>query len=106
MQEQVDIQQVISSREYSWYDKIRVEDWLNRAQVVKHDVSSYNIVMLIKQKSDVKPNESNCGETSGIIKFVEQHNTSLSWHFIIITRPTNISRYVSWCTSQHTYIHI
>ena len=92
--------------EYSWYDNIRAGDWWNRTQVVKQDVSRYNIVMLINQKSDVKPDEGNCGETSGITKFVEQHNRLLSWHFIIITRPTHISRYVSWFTSQHTYIHI
>jgi len=37
IQEQVDIQQMISSSEYSWYDKIREEDWWNRTQVVKQD---------------------------------------------------------------------
>ena len=30
----------------------------------------------------------------------------IDWHFIIITCPTHISRYVSWCTSQYTCIHI
>ena len=74
--------------------------------MVKQDVSSSNIIIIINQISDVKLEESNYGETSGITKFVEQHNKLLSWHFIIITRPTHISRYVSWCTSQHTYIHI
>ena len=35
--EQVDIQRMISSREYSWYDKIREGDWWNRTQVIKQD---------------------------------------------------------------------
>ena len=56
--EQVDIKQVKSSRKYSWYGKIRVGDWWNRTQVVKQDVSRYNIVMLINRKSDVKPHGS------------------------------------------------
>ena len=46
--------------------------------MVKQDVSSYNIVMIINQKSDVKSDESNCNEISGITKFVEQHNRLLS----------------------------
>ena len=62
MQEQVDIQQMISSREYSWYDKIRAGDWWNRTQVVKQDVSSYNIIRVINRKSDVKPDESKLGK--------------------------------------------
>ena len=63
--------------------------------------------MAINRKFDVKLDESNCGKTSGMTKFVEQHNKLFSWHLIIIiTRLTYISRYVSWCTSQHTYIHI
>ena len=49
---------MISSREYSCYDKIRAGDWWNRTQVVKKDVSSYNIIMVINQKSDIKPDES------------------------------------------------
>ena len=47
---------------------ITAGDWRNRIQVVKQDVSRYNIVMLINQKSDVKPDESNYNETSGITK--------------------------------------
>ena len=43
---------MISNRNYSWYDKIRVEDWWNRTQVVKQDMSRYNIVMIINRKSD------------------------------------------------------
>jgi len=30
----------------------------------------------------------------------------IKWNHIIITRPTHISGYVSWHTTQHTYIHI
>ena len=37
---------------------IRAGDWWNRTQVVKQDVSMYNIVMIINRKSDVKPDES------------------------------------------------
>ena len=44
--------------EYSWYDNIRAGDWWNRTQVAKQDISSYNIKMVINQKSDVKPDES------------------------------------------------
>ena len=62
MQEQVDIQQLISSREYSLYDKIRAGDWWIRTQVVKQDGSSYNIIMVINRKSDVKPDESKLGK--------------------------------------------
>ena len=47
---------------------ITVGDWWNRTRVVKQDVSRYNIVMLINQKSDVKPDKSNYNETSGITK--------------------------------------
>ena len=47
---------------------IRAGDWWNRTRVVKQDASKDNIVMLINQKSDVKPDENNCGETSGITK--------------------------------------
>ena len=53
---------MISSRNYSWYDKIRVEDWWNKTQVVKHDVSKYNIIMIITQKFDVKSDESILGK--------------------------------------------
>ena len=49
---------MISSREHSWYNKIRAGDWWNITQVAKQDISSYNIIMVINQKSDVKPNES------------------------------------------------
>jgi len=45
------------------YDKIRVEDWWNRTQVVKQDMSRYNIVMIINQKSDVKSDESILGKS-------------------------------------------
>jgi len=41
-----------------WYDKIRVEDWWNRTQVIKQDVSRYNRAMIINRKSDVKSDES------------------------------------------------
>jgi len=64
MQEQVDIQQMISSREYSWYNKITVGDWWGRTQEVRQDVSRYNIVMVINRKFDVKPNESILGKAS------------------------------------------
>ena len=60
----------------------------------------------MQQEYEVKPDKSNCGKISGIIKFAKQHNELLSWHLIIITRLTHISRYMSWYTSQHTYIHI
>jgi len=49
---------VISSREYSWYNKIRAGDWENRTQVIRQDVNSYNIIKIINRKSDVKPDES------------------------------------------------
>ena len=97
MQEQVDIQKLISSREYSWFDKIRAGDWWNRTQIVKQGVSMYNIVMIINRKSDVKFDESILGKV---------YNEYIVASFIIITCPTHISRYVSWCTSQHTYVHI
>ena len=69
---------MISSRKYSWYDKIRAGDWRNRTQVIKQDVSSYNIIMVINRKSDVKPDESNCGKTNDITKFAKQHKKLLS----------------------------
>jgi len=47
----------------------------------RHNLSVYNLY---------------CKTTQQIVK----------WLFIIITRPTHISEYVSWCTTQHTYIHI
>ena len=62
MQEQVDIWQVISSRKYTWYNKTRVGDWWNRTQVVKQDVSRYNMVMIINRKSDLKPDGSKHGK--------------------------------------------
>jgi len=62
MQEKVDIQQMISSREYSWYNKITVGDWWGRTQEVRQDVSMYNIVMIINRKSDVKLDESILGK--------------------------------------------
>ena len=34
----------------------------NRTQAAKQNVSMYNIVMIINQKSDVKPNESILGK--------------------------------------------
>ena len=49
---------MISSREYSWYDKIRVGDWWSRTQEVRQDVNNYNIIMAINRKSDVKPDGS------------------------------------------------
>jgi len=58
IQEQVVIQQVISSRKYSWYNKITVGDWWSRTQGEGQDVSRYNVVMIINQKSDLKPDES------------------------------------------------
>jgi len=33
--------------------------------VVKKDVSSYNIIIIINRKSDVQPDESKYGNTSG-----------------------------------------
>ena len=61
IQEQVDIKQVISSREYSWYDKIARDKW-NRIQVERQDVSSYNITRVINRKSNIKPDESILGK--------------------------------------------
>ena len=49
-----------SSREYSWYNKITVGDWWT--QGVRQDVSRYSIVMIINQKSDVKPDASKHGK--------------------------------------------
>jgi len=46
MQEQVDIQQLISSREYSWYYKIIAGDWRSRTQVVKQAVNRYSIIII------------------------------------------------------------
>ena len=57
---------MISSREYSWYNKIRAGDWWNRTQAVKKNVSSYYIIMIINQKSDVKLDESKYSNTSGL----------------------------------------
>jgi len=51
MQEQVDIQQLTSSREYSWYDKIRAGDWWNRTQAERQDISGYDIIII---KSEVR----------------------------------------------------
>ena len=45
MQEQ-DIEQVISNRKYSWYDKIRTGDWWNRIRVVKLGVSKYSKIII------------------------------------------------------------
>ena len=44
------------------YNKIRAGDWWNRTQVAKQDVSSYNIIMVINRKSNVKPDESKLGK--------------------------------------------
>ena len=46
MQEQVDIQQLISSRKYSRYDKIREGDWCNRTHVERQDMSMYSIIII------------------------------------------------------------
>jgi len=54
------------------------ENWWNRTQVTKQDVSNYNIIMVINRKSKVKPDESNCGKTSDITKFTKLHNKLLS----------------------------
>jgi len=51
------------------------------------------MVMIINRKSDVKFDESILGKA---------YNGYIVTSFIIITHPTYISRYVSWCTSQHT----
>ena len=53
---------MISSREYTWYNKIRAGDWWNKTQVVRQDVSRYNIITVINRKSDVKPDESILGK--------------------------------------------
>jgi len=53
---------VISSREYSWYNKITIGDWWSRTQGVRQDVNRYNIVMIINQKFDVKFDESMLGK--------------------------------------------
>ena len=87
----------MSSREYSWYNKIRAGDWWDRIQVERQDVDNYNIIMAISWKSDVKSDES---------ILCKAYNGFIVGTFIIIIRLTHISRYVSWCTSQHTYIHI
>ena len=79
IQEKAEIWQIIS-REHAWYNMIRVEDWWNRTQVVKQNVSRYNIVMIINRKSDVKPKESNYSKTSDITQFVEQQNKLLYAH--------------------------
>ena len=41
---------------------IRVGDWWNRTQVIRRDVNSYNIIMAINWKSDVKPDENILGK--------------------------------------------
>ena len=38
--------EVISSREYAWYNMIRVGDWWNRTQVVRQNVKRYNIIII------------------------------------------------------------
>ena len=53
IQEQVVIQQVISCREYSWFNKSG--DRWNRTQVIRQDVNNYNIIMAINRKSNVNP---------------------------------------------------
>jgi len=53
---------VISSRKYSWYNKISAGDLWNRTQVVRKDVNNYNIIRVINQKSDVKCYESKLGK--------------------------------------------
>ena len=50
---------MISSRKYSWYDRIRAGDWWNKIQMIKQDVSTYKIIMVINWKSDVKSDENN-----------------------------------------------
>jgi len=37
---------------------MKAGDWWNGTQVAKQDLSSYNIIMVINWKSDVKPDES------------------------------------------------
>ena len=39
---------MISSREHAWCIMIRAGDWWNRTQVVRQNVSSYNIIIIIK----------------------------------------------------------
>ena len=46
MQEQVDIQQMVSSRDYSWYDKIRAGDRWNTIQVERQDINRYSIIII------------------------------------------------------------
>ena len=87
IQEQVDIKQVISSREYSWHDKIVRDKW-NRIQVEREDVSSYNITKVINQKSNIKPDESILGKAYNKYKLT-------SFIIIILTRLTQMSRYVN-----------
>ena len=40
---------MISSMEYAWYNMIRIGDWWNRTQVIRQDVSSYNIIIIINK---------------------------------------------------------
>ena len=58
----------MSSREHAWYNMIRTGDQRNRTPVVRQDVNIYNIIIIItttNQKSEVKPDESKYGKTSG-----------------------------------------
>ena len=87
---------MISSREYSWYNKIRAGEWWNRIQVVRQDVNRYNIIRVINRKSDVKSDESKLGKA---------YNGSIVgiFYYYYSSYP---DVYICELASQHTYIHI
>jgi len=61
MKEQVDIQQMVSSRDYSWYDKIRAGVRWNKIRVERQNMNRYSII-IIKPKIRSKPDTSKHGK--------------------------------------------
>jgi len=79
------------------YNKIRAGDWWNRTEVAQQDVSSYNIIIVINRKSDVKPDESILGKA---------YNEYLVGIFYYYYYSSYLDIQICGLASQHTYIHI
>ena len=89
MQEQVDIEQVISNRKYSWYDKIRTGDWWNRIRVVKPGVSKYSIIIIKPEiRSKTRYNQS--------WQSIPQVH---SWHLLLL-----LLLVLPWCLDMWTSV--